>query len=1015
MRTFSRISAAALAAMCAASLGGLSLFAQSDNDSQPKQNPFSTTPKANNPFSDEGRKTTPRPPATKTDTKTTPAPIPAADPARPPAEVAPDDGRLLGGGPVAQVPWTVVADPALFSPLGNARIGIAVPGLREDADARAERTRLRILFPRLPSAVLGVGLNEKDTDSREIWDLENNRRLGTISRLALEGSRLIDISPDGKLFAARPQFEEYVPILDVASGRTIKTIPLADFRAGLLAFRSNAELVVAESVRIHVYSAADGKRLREIPVRDWAIEDGWRLSSGGRWLALLLRNDGNRNGLRIIDLDTGETAGELRLAGSEGDCVDVAFSLDGRRLTALIDHPRGLLLETFDVGNPATVTETVVEGFPLDDARNYQGPLLEIVPGGERVLIAGRALVDVRSGNVLETLELNLPFAVRPISSRIYLAVHKQQVLTHTFGEAPDETIIATPPDAADPAADASRAGPRLEVADRSGAKSVRLAGVSPWAVRLKDPPASSRPLSSGGVKIPSALVQNVVLGAQDPPTAVVSYSSAPLRGAGAQSARTWIESFNLQSGESLGVVEFPVPMVASGTSPDAVTVAAIAADPRGRVDVWEVRERRHIAGFRPAGGAGEDLVPWFAEPIDAGHVAVAVGGELSLWAVPECRAVYTASIGDVRPAFSPAKDHVAIAAPEAPLLIVLDSLTGEPRGSVQFSGQSGERLSAAAFHHRGRWLAGLTSSSSGGELVVVDVAQGRDVVRARLPVSGRTLQWCGDDHILIDGRALVRLSSRAVVWNYELAVGLHLRDAIEGRHWYVASASPSDRNYTLLGVELPEGSAVKPIEDAGLRQQLLFKPGDAIELNIDADTRTPGSPGSAVVDRMTKRYETAGSQVRTGSSTWLFASPLQPNVVKTTAAASPPAGGPSILRPGPPPPGAIAALRPERLQREGEPDSNIGKPLTNVWEISLLNKGDVVWETFLVADARRVRFETDRKKAVEALSSDPAAVRLALAGVLALDPPMYGFAPGSVEGAGLSNLTPQGAVRASR
>ena len=153
------------------------------------------------------------------------------------------------------------------------------------------------------------------------------------------------------------------------------------------------------------------------------------------------------------------------------------------------------------------------------------------------------------------------------------------------------------------------------------------------------------------------------------------------------------------------------------------------------------------------------------------------------------------------------------MAAPGENRVAVIESLTGNVRGNITTSNLAGDKPLAAAFHHRGRWAAVLSGSAGGGELTVVETDSGRETSRIRIPVTGEVLQFCDDDHLLIDGESLVSLTKERVVWRYQLTTGMHSRDGLGGYHWYVSAINPSDKSYIICGASLPEDPAKKEIQ----------------------------------------------------------------------------------------------------------------------------------------------------------------------------------------------------------
>src|SRR5688572_27931223 len=111
-----------------------------------------------------------------------------------PMEPPPAAAKRQAEGVVA-MDWNVVPDAEPTPVATVAPAAIAAPGSPASSEARRERTRYRVVTPARPSPIVGIGLNEKDADARDVWDLAANRKLGTVKGLALEGSRFMALSP----------------------------------------------------------------------------------------------------------------------------------------------------------------------------------------------------------------------------------------------------------------------------------------------------------------------------------------------------------------------------------------------------------------------------------------------------------------------------------------------------------------------------------------------------------------------------------------------------------------------------------------------------------------------------------------------------------------------------------------------------------------------------------------------------------------------------------------------------
>ncbi|QDT52845.1 hypothetical protein Pan44_08580 [Caulifigura coniformis] len=912
----------------------------------PPANPFA--PKAppadggsTNPFA-------PKPAAPKpAPTKPADAPVETPNAPKVPAEI------IVGTG------WSVRLDPST-GPLATATPSlVTAPGPAPSSDARRERSRYRIVTPDLPSPYVGLGLNERESDARDFWDLSANRKVGTIKGIALESSRLMAVSPDGALFAAKPQFDDFVIVVNVATGKTVKTIPTPGLRLELVAFSAANRLVLAENGRCVVHSLPEGRREREIQVERWNVGDGWTLSPGGQYLAVVKRESSERNLVQFLDLTTGEPAGTCRLAGEPGDALGIALSRDGRRLASVIHEGESLRVVQIELEGPKRLPDIPVSVADVFGDENYQGRPLEALPDGGHFLIAGRVIVDASRSEVARTLP---PPPVSPLVSPgpgITLALNGRELSPIPLNLQIDQPPSATAP-MPEPRPSVPLVGPAVVEGDRSSAarKSFPVAGR--WDVRLASPPAVPEKLDTDGFKIPGGFVHQVVLAAGTPPIAAVSYAAAPLGVGASTETAAWVETFDLVNGIPKNRVDFPFPTVAVSVNAGATTVATLAQDGSGRVDLWSLSDGVHLGGCQPAGPRADGEVPWFVEFVDAQHLLIAVADELAVWEVPGWKQVYSLSIGSIRPALSPARDHVLVSVPNESRIAVVETLTGNVRGSIATSDLAGDRPLAAVFDHRGEWAAVLSGGAGSGELVVVETDTGREGSRMRIPVTGDVIQFCDENHVLIDGEALVSLAKSRVVWNYELTTGVHCRESLGGYHWYVAAINASDKSYILSGAELPEEAIRKQIDASTRTASVVHRPTDPIQIQVITSDLTGPHVINHIKETFAQRYTAAGASV-TDDAPFAF-----------------------TIDPG-----------------------SMGVQRTSVWKVSLMQAGSPVWSSWIKGTPTGALLLASEPGGTA--FADPPEVRSALAGLLQFHPPMYAFAPGAAQGDGRSMLTTSG------
>ncbi len=383
------------------------------------------------------------------------------------------------------------------------------------------------------------------------------------------------------------------------------------------------------------------------------------------------------------------------------------------------------------------------------------------------------------------------PSPLVSIGPGITLTFDGRELREQPLGLAIDPALLASIKPAGSAAPSTPPAGPGVLQPDRSQVSQKSIPDSVRWNVRLAAPPGLPERLDTNGFKVPGGYVHQLLFSTGSPPIAAVSYAEKSLASGASSDTAAWLETFDLQSGNPVNRVDFGFPAIATSIAPGGKLVATLSPDDQGRVDLFSLEDDRHLGGFQPAGVRPDRQLPWYVEFVDPQHLLIAIADELSLWEIPSCRQLYTVNIGSVRPALSPARDYALVSVPGYPRIAVLETLTGEVRGSIATSELPGDQPLTAAFHHRGRWAAALSGGAGGGELRVVDTDSGRETSTIRLPVSSDVLQFCDDDHVLIGGQYLVSLAKQQIVWTYDLANGLHSRDTLGGYHWYIAAVNP--------------------------------------------------------------------------------------------------------------------------------------------------------------------------------------------------------------------------------
>ena len=739
-----------------------------------------------------------------------------------------------------QVVWTVKVDPAppgVFAAAG-AKLGVKMPSLGAIGPDFVESTRMRVLFPATPSRFVALGLNDDKKQYRDIWNLVDKKKLGQVRNIELGSSKIQALSPDGSYLAGKPQWDNVISIYGVTQNRPLSPIRLSGTASKLVAFAGKSRLILEDSKELHVYSVPDFKPKTVIELGGWKADDGWAVSAGGKYFVAVTRA-GAAAGLKIFDLDAGAIAGGISLKG-EPECLGAAFSSDGQQLAVLLggESPelRVWQVKTGEVAGQFDLTKFASQIKPRE---NYQGGRLEWFPDQRHLLIGGKGVYDSRDGKLLSELKSPPIYPVRVISPDQLAVVAKDQLITHDLSSVlKAKTAVSTELTKTE---EKPVAAPTKPV-DRSEAAQLTLEDVE-WTVKLGKPPVPIQAVGRG-VEIPAGALFMGCLSQSQHGIGFVMYTSEALTADEnglpivEPGTRFWLERLDLKTGSKQKSVPLPSGSILMSVSPDGTLVCTHNADGLDRLDVLAVRDGSSKGSLEPYHDAppGPEQQVHYAEFLDSLLLLTAATGRMTLWDIGTNKARYEIEIGDMRPEFSPARDHVAVTDAAHRLIYLLDAKTGKTTGTVTPSDVSGDRVTACSFHPESRLFATLTERTGGGELRVIDLDNGQIKKQISLPVSGSVMQWVGLDYVLIDGEKLVCISRECVVWNYSLPDGMHLRDSPDQRHWYIAADTARSNVYTVRGVDMPDEGVVQRIGAANPRGKLLLRPGQAIALDIQVD-----------------------------------------------------------------------------------------------------------------------------------------------------------------------------------
>jgi hypothetical protein len=863
------------------------------------------------------------------------------------------------------------------------------------------------------------------------------------------------ISPDGKYFAAHPLGGDIIGLWDVDKAKPAGTVALPEKTfPTIVDFANQNRLVYVHGKTLVVRSVPDGKLEHELTMagecRDSPFHSGtpWALSPGGRYLAAP-HQDAFRSNIYLYDVVSGQTAGALEVA-EHSWFTACRFSNDGARLAVLIVGRDETIIQLWDVPDGTLAEQWQIAGDvpkALETNREYQGPAVEWFPDGKTLLIYGRGLFDLEQGDLQKNLPDNPPYRILPIDSTRIAVIQNKKLVPYDLTKV-EEGVAASGgggfgasvrtgdslpgttrsqggfgasrvaggvgrrssgarPTGAENAAAFAAAFATAPVPDpvravRTGIEVQTLAPPPGW----KANPAVGAPpeIAAGPVEVPGGEIFHVTLTGGAQPRAVVMYSSERLQfwnGAcrNADSAKTWIEQFNLSgAGGSAGPkLEFPLPAGLLCTAPSGGRIVTRGLAQFDRLDAWDLAAGTHVVGFRPypqGSYRGGQPVIWGAMLTDE-LLLTAGAGRLSLWKLPECKALYEVlAPSEVTPGISLARDRVAVVNEERTGLMLLDARTGEALGGVRLSGAVG-KISATAFDSTGALLAVATEHPSGGEIAILDLSSGKPVTMFPVPAVPNVVQWCGSDHLLLDGAYLVHAGTGLLAWVYDLkSGGLHVLDSPDGRHWFLAPHAKTQGRLVLTAMTLPDPPVAAKIRTAA-SPTLLLHPGATLALDLQLP-EPPGRSGFAqeVRTALGGQYAAGNIQIADPTATSPLRLAIRGQSGKTGEDLS---NDPIGIGRG--------AFGGQRIDIEEQ---------RVTWTIELKQGDTVLWRTERSANntgsftleqgASREQAQQSAQQQTTKLMWDRAANLL-----LDFEPPKYAFALESVQGLGRSELTADG------
>jgi WD40 repeat protein len=813
--------------------------------------------------------------------------------------------RLAGAGepPVAEAGhsgWQVKPDPPAEPLIVPTDVKLEIPvGRGFDATVHC---------PPVPSPYVLTGVDYPYSTPKTLWDLRTGKSCG---KLDVEfGLRpWVRISPDGKHVAFIGQIPSPLEVWSFERGKQMQKFEVQREGGEVVwhEFAGPDRLIICRerSTEVGVWEIASGKKLFTCPVTHGVRGRQLAISPRRHYLSVC-----DENGLRLVDLRNGVLAGTLKVSDVEGIRkawpAGFAFSHDGKELAGMLhEHevpvePGHLVLRVWDLSDGHVIVDHPVN-LGNDPKRNdllrHGYHSIEWFDDGSGWLLFGTYMIDRQKGGPVYILPFdgqdNFPCPRRFVhGDRMLIATGQGKKRHLEFVPLPREKLAA--------GAKLAAAGGDVTDVDMPPVTAVNWTGMreavelypSEWSYVVPAAPAAvkSGP-SSIALEGRSDQIETVFFSRADVGQAAVALSAADSRivqtsvsYTPAKDVAFAVDRYDLATGKRLGRTTLPYKARVCDFSPDGTQLLLTA---QGRVDVITAADGKPVVGWRPYQEERKALDVIWAAHVDPQHVLTSnYAGQLILWKLPECRAIWTVTGGGQQhPALS--ADRKCLAVQVRDVLHVMDTAAGRsfgrlPLGSKEDSTPSIQR---PVFSADGRRLAAFLWKGGQAFMATWDLKTGDRVAEVRLPqaltntfdpleadktpmpLAAHHFAWCGPQHMLVQVPAtlqsgwysrpplaeprrdaptetlLVDLTRQRLVWWYVFRAGTPfwtLPDGLpspDGRFWHVVCEPRQPPRLT--AVTLPEPAEAAAIAK-GPAPEPFLKPGDKVAVEIELKTEPP-------------------------------------------------------------------------------------------------------------------------------------------------------------------------------
>lgn len=703
------------------------------------------------------------------------------------------------------------------------------------------------------------------------WDVREvgtGRAVGVVSEPKLRCEHWA-LAPDGRHLAATQRGPSQVLVWDVKQGKRLGQLPLENGFVKEVLFAGPSRLLVLTSPGgLRVFALPEGREVRTV-AGEGGSSDPERMgfSPGGRYLVTTKRDSFDLCTLEVTDLETGELAGRTQVSElqptdrsrliSDFHVKSIVFSPDGTELAVVFDTHQKVGIAVVDVATGKQLEGFTCEHLAADQAfgRREVKPALDWFPNKQRWLYQGLGLIDRASRKMVWTMpdaKASIPHGM-PQSRRVHddqtvwvAGGLKGQVVLQPYTIPLEEVAKSAEVVAAGGLAVDAKLPPLTAMSAANAPKLDTTAGGARLELSPDPAPQGQGELLSQPLALPArpAPLQAARLSSTRAARLVTLYGP---ESRGGQESEGDSELLVMDLAKRSQVTQFALPGASDLLGADldgAVALTRLQASD-GRVDLFDLTGGTPLLAWRPYGEAehAHQQKVAGAVVIDKDHVlTLSQDNRLVLWDLPGRRAVYQIERAEL-PGVSPGRRWLTVWSGQG--VRVFDARTGEVKGDLRLPNGEQSSAFAGAFHPRGDRLAVCLNAYPCGRVVVWNIASGQveyDFVQPRL---GRTLHWCGDQHLLLDNTALVDLQKSLLVWNYELprGKGVHVPDSPDGRHWYLTSSGGQQASVTLVAAQLPDAGVTQRLAGRKLEPEYLLKPGSRVGVRFNFTSTPPKKP----------------------------------------------------------------------------------------------------------------------------------------------------------------------------